>query len=43
MEKIAVGPSAKGLVDINASPTKNLEAIASAKGESDSRFNCCCP
>ncbi len=34
MEKIAVGPSAKGLVDINASPTKNLEAIASAKGES---------
>lgn len=34
MEKIAVGPSAKGLVDINASPTDNLLAIAKAKGES---------
>ena len=33
MEKIAVGPSAKGLVDINATPTKNLQAIATAKGE----------
>ena len=33
MEKIAVGPSAKGLVDINASPTENLQAIAKAKGE----------
>ena len=34
MEKIAVGPSAKGLVDINVSPTENLNAIAAAKGES---------
>ena len=33
MEKIAVGPSAKGLVDINATPTENLQAIATAKGE----------
>ena len=33
MEKIAVGPSAKGLVDIDASPTENLQAIAKAKGE----------
>ena len=34
MEKIAVGPSAKGLDDINVSPTENLNAIAAAKGES---------
>ncbi|MBK9179250.1 MAG: class II fructose-bisphosphatase [Acidimicrobiales bacterium] len=34
MEKIAVGPDAAGVVDINASPTDNLEAVARAKGES---------
>ncbi|MDG1846031.1 MAG: class II fructose-bisphosphatase [Acidimicrobiales bacterium] len=33
MEKIAVGPAAKGKIDINASPTENLHAVADAKGE----------
>ena len=32
MEKIAVGPDAKGVVDLNASVGDNLRAIASAKG-----------
>ncbi|MBW2451199.1 MAG: class II fructose-bisphosphatase, partial [Deltaproteobacteria bacterium] len=31
MEKIAVGPAAKGVIDINASPTDNLKKIAQAK------------
>ncbi len=31
MEKIAVGPSAAGAIDINASPTENLTRIAEAK------------
>ena len=31
MEKIAVGPSAAGAIDINASPTENLTWIAEAK------------
>jgi fructose-1,6-bisphosphatase II len=31
MEKIAVGPSAAGAIDINASPTENLTRIATAK------------
>ncbi len=31
MEKIAVGPAAKGIIDINASPTENLQRIADAK------------
>src|SRR3712207_2541090 len=34
MEKIAVGPEAAGVVDITASPTDNLRAVAKAKGES---------
>jgi fructose-1,6-bisphosphatase II len=34
MEKIAVGPDAVGVVDIEASPTENLQAVAKAKGES---------
>jgi fructose-1,6-bisphosphatase II len=34
MEKIAVGPEAAGVVDVNASPTENLHAVAKAKGES---------
>ncbi len=34
MEKIAVGPRAKGAVDINRSATKNLHAVAEALGES---------
>src|SRR4051794_2019895 len=34
MEKIAVGPEAVGAVDITASPTENLHAVAKAKGES---------
>ena len=33
MEKIAVGPDARGVIDINASPRENLEAVAKAKGE----------
>ena len=32
MEKIAVGPAAKGRVDINASPSDNLLAVSEAKG-----------
>ena len=32
MEKIAVGPAAKGVIDLDKSPTDNLKAIASAKG-----------
>lgn len=31
MEKIAVGPEAKGAVDLNRSPTENLKEIARAK------------
>ncbi len=31
MEKIAVGPSAKGAIDLKASPTENLRNIARAK------------
>ncbi len=31
MEKIAVGPAAKGAIDINISPTENLKRIAEAK------------
>jgi len=32
MEKIAVGPTAVGVIDITLSPTENLEAVAKAKG-----------
>jgi len=31
MQKIAVGPEAKGAIDLNNSPTKNLQEIARAK------------
>ena len=31
MDKIAVGPDAQGVIDIDLSPTENLEAIAQAK------------
>ncbi|HET9732415.1 MAG TPA: class II fructose-bisphosphatase [Acidimicrobiales bacterium] len=31
MEKLAVGPAAVGSVDINRSPTENLQAVANAK------------
>jgi fructose-1,6-bisphosphatase II len=34
MEKIAVGPSCKGAIDITKTPTDNLQAVANAKGES---------
>ena len=34
MEKIAVGPEAAGVIDINRSPSANIEAVARAKGES---------
>lgn len=34
MEKIAVGPSGVGVIDITASVSENLQAIAKAKGES---------
>jgi fructose-1,6-bisphosphatase II len=33
MEKIAVGPDAAGVIDIRASVSENLEAVAKAKGE----------
>ncbi|MCY4631918.1 MAG: class II fructose-bisphosphatase [bacterium] len=33
MNKIAVGPSAAGTIDIEASPTENLNRVADAKGE----------
>jgi fructose-1,6-bisphosphatase II len=32
MEKIAVGPSAKGAIDINLPATENLQRVATAKG-----------
>src|SRR4029077_19366641 len=31
---IAVGPEARGSIDITRTPTENLEAVAKAKGES---------
>jgi fructose-1,6-bisphosphatase II len=34
MEKIAVGPEARGVIDINAPVIDNLRAVAKAKGES---------
>ena len=34
MEKIAVGPSAVGAIDITATATQNLRWIAKSKGES---------
>ncbi|MFJ8234756.1 class II fructose-bisphosphatase [Ureibacillus sp. NPDC094379] len=33
MEKLAVGPESKGLVDINKSVTENLQAVAKAKNK----------
>jgi fructose-1,6-bisphosphatase II len=33
MDKIAVGPEAKGVIDVEASPQVNLRAIARAKGK----------
>ena len=33
MDKIAVGPAGKGVVDLDKSPTENLKALAKAKGE----------
>lgn len=32
MDKIAVGPAGKGVVDLDKSPTENLKALAQAKG-----------
>jgi fructose-1,6-bisphosphatase class II len=32
MDKIAVGPAGKGVVDLDKSPTENLKALAEAKG-----------
>jgi len=32
MDKIAVGPSAKGAIDITATPTENLKRVSEAKG-----------
>jgi fructose-1,6-bisphosphatase II len=34
MEKVAVGPESVGVIDITATPTENLHAVAKAKGES---------
>ena len=33
MDKIAVGPVGKGVIDIDKSPTENLKALAQAKGQ----------
>lgn len=33
MEKIAVGPAGRGVVDLDKSPTENLKALAEAKGQ----------
>src|SRR5262249_50478122 len=33
MEKVAVGPRGRGAVDINRSPTENLEALAKSLGQ----------
>lgn len=33
MDKIAVGPAGKGVVDLDKSPTENLKALAEAKGQ----------
>ncbi|MBI4527190.1 MAG: class II fructose-bisphosphatase [Deltaproteobacteria bacterium] len=33
MDKIAVGPAGKGIIDLDKSPTENLRALAEAKGE----------
>lgn len=38
MEKIAVGPEAKGAIDLSYSPTKNLQEIAKAKKRSVSEL-----
>jgi fructose-1,6-bisphosphatase II len=32
MEKIAVGPDARGVIDLDRSPTENLRAVAEARG-----------
>jgi fructose-1,6-bisphosphatase class II len=32
MDKIAVGPAGKGVIDLDRSPTENLKALAQAKG-----------
>src|SRR4029453_11856819 len=32
MEKIAVGPEARGVIDLDRSPTENLRAVAEARG-----------
>lgn len=33
MDKIAVGPAGKGIIDLDKSPTENLKALAEAKGQ----------
>lgn len=33
MDKIAVGPAGKGVIDLDQSPTENLRALAQAKGQ----------
>jgi len=33
MDKIAVGPAGKGIIDLDKSPTENLSALARAKGQ----------
>lgn len=38
MEKIAVGPKAKGCIDINASLTENMESVAKALGKDTSEL-----
>lgn len=38
MEKLAVGPAARGAIDLSRSPTENLKAIAKAMGRSVSEL-----
>ncbi len=40
MQKIAVGPEARGLIDLRESPTWNLERIAKAKGKKVQDVTC---
>ncbi len=40
MQKIAVGPEARGLIDLRETPTWNLERIAKAKGKKVSDVTC---
>ncbi len=42
MDKIAVGPEAADAIDIDATPTENLERVAEAKGVDRARSRSSC-